>query len=83
VALDRLSDNVEDPFDRHRNSRNRVGWKDLPHAITNVPVTAARQLPWMTGHILLWVAVALLVAIVGWTVTIVIFAGDPSPIVPA
>jgi hypothetical protein len=65
-AFDRLSDNIEDPFDRHRNSRNRYGWKDLlfGHALTNVFVTLARERPQQAGYLLLAAAVGMLVLVV-------------------
>jgi hypothetical protein len=62
-AVDRLSDNLEDPFDRHRKSRGRIGWKDLPHSVTNIPVTLARERPWLAGHLWLYTVLGLLTVI--------------------
>ena len=74
-AVDRLGDNLEDPFDRHRKSRGRLGWKDIPHAITNLPVTLAREQPWLAGHLWLWTAVAALLAFaVGFVTAVVVLS---------
>lgn len=67
-AVDRLGDDLEDPFDRHRGARGRVGWKDLPHAVTNLPVTLARVRPWLAGHVLMWAGLALLLVVVAASV---------------
>jgi ferric-dicitrate binding protein FerR (iron transport regulator) len=66
-AWDRLCDNVEDLWDRHRKSRGRLGWKDLPHALVNIPVSAARDYPKLFGKGALAVAAAML-ALIAWAV---------------
>ncbi len=62
-ALDRVSDDFEDLFDRHRASRARVGLLDLPHALVNLPVEWCRADPWMTGHI--WFFQTLATVVIG------------------
>jgi hypothetical protein len=51
-ATDRFSDNLEDPFDRHRASRGREGWRDVlaGHAFVNVLVSWCREDPYKAGH---------------------------------
>lgn len=62
-AWDRIGDDIEDPFDKHKKSRGRYGWWDLlaGHATTNVAVAEARELPYRFAHIALYTVMALLV----------------------
>ena len=61
-AVDRLGDDLEDPFDRHRGSRGRHGWRDLlgGHALVNVVVAWCRERPRTAGHVLAYALVGLL-----------------------
>ncbi len=64
AAIDRLGDDVEDPFDEHAKSRGRFGWYDLAafHAVTNVFVSYCREQPRGAGHV--WFAQSLVTLIV-------------------
>lgn len=42
-AVARLGRDFRQPFVRHPQSRNRVGWKDIPHAAANVFVELGRK----------------------------------------
>ena len=64
-AVDRLGDDLEDPFDRHRGSRGRHGWRDLlgGHALVNVVVAWCRERPRTAGHVLAYALVGLLAGV--------------------
>ena len=68
-AWDRLSDNIEDPFDKHKKSRGRYGWWDLlaGHATMNVAVTEAREKPYRFAHIAMYaLGVIVVIALAVW-----------------
>jgi hypothetical protein len=69
-ALDRVSDNFEDPFDEHRNSRGRYGWADTlaGHAVVNVFVTWCREQPRTAGHVWFWQTLGTLALLLVWSV---------------
>jgi hypothetical protein len=46
----RLWNDLEDLFDRHRASRGRLGWKDIPHAFCNLFVEYCRADAYGAGH---------------------------------
>lgn len=60
--IDRVSDNFEDPFDRHRASRGRLGWKDWGHSITNIFVEFCRAYPYSAGHWWLYQSIVTVIA---------------------
>jgi hypothetical protein len=66
TAWRRFWNNLEDPFDTHRDSRGRLGWVDIPHALMNLPVTLCREEPWLAGHLWLYsVPVIFLLGVLG------------------
>lgn len=71
-AVDRAADDLEDPLDRHHNSRGRVGLLDLPHALVNLPVEWCRADPYTAGHFLFWLVVyaavvtVVLIGVLAW-----------------
>jgi len=69
-ARDRFSDNLEDPFDEHRKSRGRMGWRDTigGHSAINVLVAWCRELPREAGHMMAYLILALVVICVGLVV---------------
>jgi hypothetical protein len=75
-ARDRFGDNLEDPFDRHRKSRGRMGWKDTigGHSLVNVAVSWAREDAYGAGHMLVYALIviillaALSLFLLGWII---------------
>jgi hypothetical protein len=65
-ANDRVGDDFEDMFDRHKKSRGRYGWWDLVagHAFTNVLVSWSRERPRAVGHVMMYAIVAMVVLVV-------------------
>jgi hypothetical protein len=61
--IDRLVRDIRHPWTRHEESRGRLGWKDIPHAVTNLPVEFCRVDPYTAGHWWMYTAIAALVAI--------------------
>ena len=68
----RFCNNIEDLWDRHRASRGRIGWKDIPHALVNLPVEWCRADPWMAGHAWFYQTLATLVIGAGLLVWILL-----------
>lgn len=64
--FDRLERDIRHPFTRHAESRGRLGWKDIPHAITNLFVEYARYDPYAAGHawLYLWLVTVGLAGVV-------------------
>jgi hypothetical protein len=69
-AKDRFWDNLEDPFDEHKKSRGRKGWKDtlFGHSLVNVAVSWAREDPYSAGHWLAYAGIAIVVLLIGWAI---------------
>jgi hypothetical protein len=57
----RLRDDLDEPFERHANSRGRYGWLDIlgGHAIVNVAVARCRESPREAGHVLAYCVIGL------------------------
>lgn len=65
-AKDRLSDDIEDPWDRHTKSRGRTGFKDLigGHAPLNVLVSWFREKPRDAAHWVAYFGIAIVVLLI-------------------
>ncbi len=67
-AIDRAEDDFEDPLDRHRASRGRVGLLDVGHALVNLPVEWCRVDPYTAGHWWAYQTVATVIVGIGFLI---------------